>query len=457
MHLTEKLAVQVTNTSYPDIPQDAVIKAKQCILDCVGVTIAGAADSIRDPVMQYLDIIGGEPSATVIGIGGKTSVTNAALANGIFNHVLDYDDTNQIFIGHASAVIVPATLALAEKFGATGKDILSAYMAGTEVQWRLGEALVSNGDHYIKGWHSTGTIGAFGAAAAAGKLLGLDEETMSRALAIVASEAGGFQEQFGTHCKSFHAGRANEAGVRAALLARAGFTGAKSALEGKVGYLKLIAQKFDISKLDNFAKPWGILEKNFGRGINLKANPVCASGVGSIEGMQSLVKEHGVKPEDIESIDCGVRPTALNILMHHDPKCGLEAKFSVEYWMAAVLLDGRVGLTQLKDEYVNRPEVREITKKVRVYSRPEITLEEARVKIDVKLKDGRELTVEYFPPKGAPDNPMSEQELVEKFHDCAAWGGLPKHKADTAIDLLLRLDEIDNVGPLMTATIAGDG
>jgi 2-methylcitrate dehydratase PrpD len=457
MYLTEKLAAQVANIRYPDLPQEAVEKAKQCILDCVGVTVAGAVDSIREPVIQYLDTVGGEPSATVIGVGGKTSVTNAALANGIFSHVLDFDDTNQMFIGHASAVIVPAILALAEKFGASGEDIIAAYMAGTEIQWRLGEALVTNGDHYIKGWHSTGTVGAFGAAAAAAKLLGLNVEAMSHALAIVASEAGGFQEQFGTHCKSFHAGRANEVGVRAALLARGGFTGAKSALEGKVGYLKLIAQEYDISKLDNFAKPWGILETSFGRGINLKAHPVCASGVGSIEGMQSLVKEHGFGPEDIESIDCGVRPTALNILMHHDPKSGLEAKFSVEYWMAAVLLDGRVGLTQLKDEYVNRPEVREITSKVRVYGRPEITLAEARVKIDVKLKDGRELTAEYFPPKGAPDNPMTEQELVEKFYDCAAWGGLPKPKAEKAIDLLLRLDEVDDIGPLMAAVVAGSG
>ena len=457
MHLTEKLASQVARIRYADIPQDAIDKAKQCILDCVGVTVAGTADSIRAPVLQYLDTVGGKSSATIIGIGDKTSVTNAALANGIFGHVLDYDDTNQIFIGHASVVIVPAILALAESFGANGKDIVAAYMAGTEVQWRLGEALVANGDHYINGWHSTGTVGAFGAAAAAAKLLRLDRESTARALAIVASEAGGFQEQFGTHCKSFHAGRANEVGVRAALLARGGFTGAKSALDGKVGYLKLVAQNFDISGLDNFARPWGILETSFGRGINLKAHPVCASGVGSIEGMQSLVESHGITPADIDRIDCGVRPAALNILMHHDPKSGLEAKFSVEYWMAAVLLDGRVGLTQLKDDFVNRPEVRAITGKVRVYGDPDITLEEARVKIDVKLKDGRQLSAEYFPPKGAPDNPMTEQELIDKFHDCAAWGGLPKQKAESAIDLLLRLDELDDIGPLMAATVAGAG
>jgi 2-methylcitrate dehydratase PrpD len=455
MYLTEKVATQIADIRYANISNEALEKAKQCILDCVGVTVAGAVDPIKVPVMHLLHILGGAPSSTVIGIGQRTSVTNAALANGIFGHVLDYDDTNQMFIGHASAVIVPAILALAEKFGASGKDIITAYMAGTEVQWRLGEALVSHGDHYIQGWHSTGTVGAFGAAAAASKLLGLDMEATARALAIVASEAGGFQEQFGTHCKSFHAGRANEVGVRAALLAEGGFTGAKSALEGKVGYLKLIAQKYDLSKLDNFAKPWGILETSFGRGINLKAHPVCASGVGSIEGMQLLVRQHGITPDDIQSIDCGVRPTALNILMHHDPKSGLEAKFSVEYWMAAVLLDGRVGLAQLKDDNVTRPQVREITKRVRVYADPEITLEEARVKIDVKLKDGRVLKEEYFPPKGAPDNPMSEQELIEKFLDCAAWGRLPKRKAEKAIDILLRLEQIDTIAPLMEHIVTG--
>ena len=162
MYLTETFARLVAGTRYEDISAEARSKAKDCILDCIGVTIAGAAEPISAPVMQYVEAVGGHPQCTIVGLGGRTSVTNAALANGVFGHVLDFDDTNQIFIGHGSVVIVPAIFALAEKLGSSGRDVITAYMLGTEVQWKLGEALVDCGDHYAKGWHSTCTIGAFG-------------------------------------------------------------------------------------------------------------------------------------------------------------------------------------------------------------------------------------------------------------------------------------------------------
>jgi 2-methylcitrate dehydratase PrpD len=146
VYLTEKFAKLVTGTSYAHIPAAGIAKAKDCILDCIGVAIAGSAESVSAPVMHYVQAVGGASDATLVGIGGKTSVTNAALANGVFGHVLDYDDTNQIFIGHGSVVVVPAILALAEKLRSSGKDVLTAYMIGTEVQWKLGEALVDRGD-----------------------------------------------------------------------------------------------------------------------------------------------------------------------------------------------------------------------------------------------------------------------------------------------------------------------
>ena len=308
MYLTEKFADLIVGTAYEDVPPLAIAKAKECILDCVGVAIAGSAEPIRVPLEHYLDTIGGPEQATIVGLGRRTSIANAALVNGVFGHVLDYDDTNQIFIGHGSVVIVPAILALAEKLGASGKDILTAYMLGTEVQWKLGEALVDRGDHYARGWHSTCTIGAFGATASAAKLLRLDREQAANAFGIAASEVGGFQEQFGTHCKPFHAGRANEIGVRAALLAQGGFTSARTAFEGQVGWLKLVADKYDLSKIDRFGDPWGILEESFGRGMNLKAHPVCASALGAVEGMQALMRMHRFTAENVELIECGVRP-----------------------------------------------------------------------------------------------------------------------------------------------------
>ncbi|MFM9982160.1 MAG: MmgE/PrpD family protein [Burkholderiales bacterium] len=454
MTLTEQFAEFTAGTTYAGIPEAARRKAKECILDCLGVAIAGTRESIVPPLLQYVDAVGGLPQATLIGSGKRTSITNAALVNGAIGHVLDFDDTNQLFIGHGSVVIVPAILALAEHLGSTGEDVIAAFMVGTEIQWKLGEALVDAGDHYLRGWHSTCTVGAFGATASAAWLLKLDREQMRNAFGIAASEAAGFQEQFGTHCKPFHAGRANEIGIRAALLAKGGLTSSKTALEGNVGFLKLVAGKMDLSKISNFGAPWGILEKTFGRGINLKANPVCASGVGGIEGMQRMLAEHKFKAADVESIAAGVRPKSLNILMYHTPETGLEAKFSAEYWMAATIVYGRVGLEQVTDAAVQNPEVQALLRKVKVYPDESILVSAARVNITVKLKDGREITESYYPPKGAADNPMTEQELGAKFAECMAWGGISEQKITRAKEIVLGLEKAKSVPELMQALVA---
>jgi 2-methylcitrate dehydratase PrpD len=453
VYLTEKFADLVVGTTYEDIPARAVEKAKECIVDCIGVTLAGSAEPIRVPLDHYLETVGGAPQATVLGVGRKTSMTNAALVNGVFGHVLDYDDTNQVFIGHGSVAIVPAIFALAEKLAASGRDMLTAYMLGTEVQWKLGEALVDCGDHYARGWHSTSTIGAFGATAAAAKLLGLDRNQAANAFGIAASEVGGFQEQFGTHCKPFHAGRANEIGVRAALLAQGGFTSARSAFEGKVGWLKLVADKLDLTKVDRFGAPWGILEETFGRGMNLKAHPVCASALGAVEGMQALVRAHRFTAEDVERIECGVRPHSLNILMYHEPKTGLQAKFSAEYWPAITLLRGRLGLSEITDDVVSAAEVQALIRKVKVYPDPSITVATARVNIKVVLNDGRTVSESYFPAKGAADNPLTRAELTDKFNECAAWGGIAADQAARALELLDRLERLETIDEVMKCLV----
>lgn len=449
MSVTEQLARFVVQTHDDAVPADARRKAVECILDCVGVILAGAADPIRVPVLRYLEQLGGRPDATVVGAATRTSVANAAFANGVLGHVLDFDDTNQIFVGHGSVVIVPAILALAERLGSSGRDVLAAYMVGTEVQWRLGDALVYCGNHYAKGWHSTCTVGSFGAAAAAGKLLGLGATPLAHALGIAASEAAGFQEQFGTHCKAFHAGRANENGVKAALLAQGGFTSAARAIEGPVGFARLVADDYDLSKVETFGQPWGITDPTFARGINLKKYPVCASGLGAIEGMLELIAEHDLRPDDVALVECGVRPKSLEILMHHQPQTGLEAKFSVEYWIAATLLDREFGMRQTTDAMVRRPAAQDLVRKVRVVADPAIVFPWSKVTIRLTLRDGRSLAKLYYPPRGAADNPMSEAELVEKFHDCAAAGGWTRARAERAVDTLLALDSLRDVRGLM--------
>ena len=449
MYLTEKLADFVVDTKYKDVPEEARLKAKQCILDCLGVTLAGSIDPINKPIKEYLEEIGGKEQSTVIGLGIRTSAPNAAFANGVFGHVLDYDDTNQIFVGHSTVSILSAILAFGELLKSTGRDIITAFLIGTEVQWKIGDALVYSGDHYNKGWHSSCTIGTLGAVAAAGKLLQLDSEKMAHAFGIAASEAAGFQEQFGTHCKPFHAGRANENGVIAALLARGGFTSAKSSLEGKFGYVRLMADEYDLEKIRDFGKPWGILEPTLARGINLKMYPICGSGMGAAEGILSLIEEHDIKAEEVESVECFARPKYVEILKHHDPKTGLEAKFSMEYWMTIALLERQIGLRQFTDNKVQESKVREYIKRVRVSPDPSIQYPWSKVRIKVDMKDGRSYTTLYFPPKGTPENPMSDEELLAKYRGCAEWCGLPKEKTEESIELTMELEKLANVDELM--------
>jgi 2-methylcitrate dehydratase PrpD len=292
-------------------------------------------------------------------------------------------------------------------------------------------------------------LGTFGATAAAGKLLGLNEEEMINALGIAASEAAGFQEQFGTHCKSFHAGRANENGVTAALLASEGFTSSRTALEGKLGYLRVSTDQYDIEKINKFGEPWGILEPTVARGINLKKYPVCGGGVGSVEGILSLIDQYDLKPEDVESINCHLRPKYFELLMYHDPKTGLESKFSMEYWMARALLDRKLGLQQLTDEKVMDQKARELVKRVKLIPDKKMEYPSSKVRIFLKTKDGRSLDTTYFPPKGTPENPMTEEELMDKYRECSEWGGIDRERIKESMKILMEIEKLDDVGDLM--------
>jgi len=423
MGASHQLASFVAGTRYQDIEQPARDRAKLCVLDCIGVLLAGSTDDVAAPLLRFAAENNTGSDATLLGVGGRTDCATAALVNGAFSHALDYDDTNAIFIGHASACIVAAILALAERTRASGADIITAYMVGTEVQWRVGEALVSGGDHYRRGWHSSGTVGSFGATAAAGRLLGLSESQLVNALGITASLAGGVQQQFGTQCKPLQVGLANENGVRAALLARAGLGASPDALDGPVGFFSLVSSVHDLRRLENLAKPWGILETTFARGMNMKRHPVCGSSIGAFEGAMQLRESLSARLDQIVSIACGVRPESLNYLFFHRPTTTAQARFSVEYWVAATLIFGRLGLEQLTPDIVVRDDVQALISRIKVYPDPEITIERATVKITITLKDGRRLTSSYVPPKGAPDNPMSEEEILAKFEECAEWGG----------------------------------
>jgi 2-methylcitrate dehydratase PrpD len=445
--LTEKLAESVVNAEFEEIPEEARHQAKLCILDTLGVALAGTTDPIHQPVNQYLEEVGGKRQSTVIGLGLKTSAPLAAFANGVFGHVLDYDDLTYLFVAHSSVVLVPAIFALGEVLKSPGKDLITAFVVGSEVQWKIGDAMVGSGDHYNKGWHSTGTIGTVGAAAAAGKMLGLDSEKMANAISISTSMAAGVREQAGTMTKSFHAGRAAENGVVAALLARGGFTGTKKAFEGKMGYFPLMANQYDLGKMGDFGKPWGIVEPTISRGLVFKLYPCCGSGDGTIDAMFSLIKDHGIKAEEVESVECFAHERKIANLFHHDPKTGLEAKFSLEYWIAIMLLERDAGLKQFTDAKVHDPRVQSLMKKVKLSYDPKMP--RFPVRIEVKMKDGHTYTKTYWPLKASPENPVSDEDLIAKYRSCAQWYGLPREKTEKSIDLIMAIERLKDPGDVM--------
>ena len=448
--LTQKLAEFVINTPVSDLPREALDGARDALIDTIGCGLVGSQEEASRIVVRFLSAQGGNAQATVWGVGLATTASDAAFANGVFTHVLDYDDTHSNLRGHPSASLVPAILAVGEHTHASGSDVLGAYTIGLEVAGKLGRAL---GDgHYLHGWHATGTAGVFAATAAAGRLLGLSVEELRRALGIAASESSGLLRNFGTMTKPFHAGHAAKNGVIAALLAKQGFTADPSIFDGKDGFLSTYGggdgQPLDelIGRLGN---PWEIIKP----GLFFKRWPCCYCNHRSIGGLLQMIPEHGLTPGEVEAIEIGFPPGSDAALIANDPRTGLQGKFSIEYVAAATLLDGKVTLESFTDEMVNRPEVRRLMQKVRRYR-----IEDSRTfagtvgynDITVRTKRG-EFKMHVDKTPGSPAWPVGADERDQKFLDCAGRV-LSGAEARTLLDLLLNCRSLTDVGPLIRAT-----
>ena len=355
MRVTSMLAEFIGKSRFEDCPPAAVDAARRAITDCLGVMLAGSTEPAARIVQTVAQAEGGTPLCTIVGTGRRTGGVWAALANGTAAHALDFDDTNFAMMGHPSAPVLAAALAAGELGLATGQDLVHAFLLGFEVETTVAEVI--NPAHYEHGWHATCTLGTLGAAAAASRLLGLDIAQTATALAVAASQASGLKENFGTMTKPFHAGHAARSGVLAALLAREGWTASEQAIEGPQGYLHAFsAGRRELGALATLGAPWKITTT----GVAVKPYPSCACTHSIIDGALELRRTHDLQPLQIASVVIGVNQAVPNILIHSDPKNGLEAKFSGEFSAAAALIDGRVGIAtfsdgkvQAKKEFVN--------------------------------------------------------------------------------------------------------
>jgi len=437
MRATSHLAEFVTKSRWEDCPAEAVEAARRAILDCLGVMLAGSVEPAARLVTDVARAEGGSPLATVVGTPLRTGAVWAALANGTAAHALDFDDTNFAMMGHPSAPVLAAALAAGELTLADGRALVHAFLLGFEVETTM--AAVMNPPHYEKGFHATGTLGTMGAAAAAGRLLGLDPGQTRAALALAASQASGLKENFGTMTKPFHAGHAARSGVLAALLAREGFTASEQAIEGPQGYFAVLgAGKREEQHLESLGAPWKILTS----GVAVKPYPSCACTHSIIENALELQRTHRITPEQIAEVTVGVHAAVPRILIHSNPRSGLEAKFSGEFSAAAALCEGRVGMATFRDDKTDDPAIAKLMRRVRLVVDPEIPGDMERhmwTRVTVRFQDGREVSIAPRPVPGHPELPLSKDQLREKFMDCARLV-LSEDRADTVRQMLEELD-----------------
>jgi 2-methylcitrate dehydratase PrpD len=443
MAVTEKLARFVVDTNYESIPEEALIAAKRAILDTLAVTIAGCREDASRIITAYVRELGSDGEAGIVGGGFRAAAAEAALANGAFAHALDYDDVSMSMRGHPSAPLLPAVLALAEKRGASGREVIVAFVLGFEVECKVGAAIGAS--HYSHGWHPTATLGSLGAAAASAKLLGLDSAATRAALGIVTSLTGGSRQNFGTMTKALHAGVAARNGVLAAILAQKGFSADLDIIEAPLGFLSLFGHPDDYEAekvVVSLGQPFDIVRP----GIGVKLYPCCYATHRALDAVLALKQQEGIEAQRVERAEVKVSRGTAMPLIHHRPQTGLEGKFSMEYCLAAALLDGRVNLASFSDEAVRRPQAQDLLRRVE-------TVEQGRgsegpiggtATVTLTLDDGSQHSHRVDIPRA----PLTWDELAAKYRDCAV-GVISGEVSARSLEIISNLEAAPDIRQLM--------
>lgn len=416
MDETSLLAAFAAQTAFSDIPTDAIEHSKTAIQDFVGVALYGSHHDVGDRIYRHISHQASGDQSTVF-CRGTASASGAALANGTFGHAIDYDDTFESIVIHPTSPICSAALAAAESADASTRDLLTGYAVGCEAAFRIGHGTYP--EHYQNGWHATGTIGTFGATAAAGSVLELNEDQLGHAFGIVASSSSSLKKNFGSMTKPLHAGHAAEMGVRAAMLARDGFTADGAVLEDDLGYgeVMTIRDGYDPSEItEGLGEDWNVMD------IGYKPYPSGVITHAAMDAMRELVVENDLTPETVDRITVILEDAASEMLIHAQPENALQAKFSIEFCLAAILREGEAGIHEFTDEYVTDPETRATIDKVERAFEEDLFGDNFAgygAVVRVQTIDGDELRAdERFAP-GSPNNPLSEERLRNKFFECA--------------------------------------
>ncbi len=443
--VTRTLARFVVHSRWSDIPEAARKEAARSIVNWVGCTLGGARHETVDCALSALSEFSGPRAATVLGRKERLDILHASLLNGISSHVLDFDDTHLETIIHPAGPVAPVLLALAEREPLSGAEFLHAFILGVEVECRVGMAVYPW--HYDRGYHITGSVGVFGAAAAAGKVLGLDEKQMTWALGIAATQSAGLREMFGTMCKAFHPGRAASNGLTAALLASKNFTSSEESLEAPRGFAHVLSGERDFSKLT----------RGLGETFEVTRNTYKPFPCGivihpTIDACIQLRNDHSLRASDIERVELQVHPLVLELTGKRTPTTGLEGKFSVYHSAAIALLRGVVGQREYSDDVVRDPEVAALRDRVTATADPSVREEEVYAR--VVLASGRAVEKHIEHVVGSLENALSDRDLETKFRG-QADSVLSASQAQELLSLSWSVASLPDAAAIAKASVPG--
>jgi 2-methylcitrate dehydratase PrpD len=444
MGTTEDLAGWLVASRPDDIPADVVHEARRALVNIVGCALGGARHPAVDITIDALGAMFGPPDAAVLGRPERADPLHAALLNGITSHVEDFDDTLPANYIHATSPVASALLAYASANPVSGRDLVHAFVLGFEVTSRLGNATYPA--HYTAGWHSTGSVGVFGAAVAIGTLLGLDVQRMIWAIGLAGTQAAGVREQFGSMGKALHPGRAAQNGYAAALLAAQGFTSGAHGIEGPRGWAPVTSAEHDLAKVtDGLGESWELHVNTY------KPFPCGIVNHPAIDACIQLHDEHGIRPGDVAQMRLHVAPLVIDLCGKTDIHVGLEGKFSVVHGAAVGLVRGRAGLREYTDEAVNDPDVKAVRERTtREADDPSVT--EDGVHVELELTGGRMLRKRLEGSLGNLKRPLTDEQLDAKFREQATLV-LDDGAAERALALCRRVDELPDAAELVDATI----
>ncbi|MFC2021424.1 MmgE/PrpD family protein, partial [Chloroflexota bacterium] len=443
MEITKLLVEFVVEKCFDDIPEKTIEVAKDYSLDCLGVMLAGSLDPAGKIITKYVKAAGDGSEAGVVGGHFRTSVLNAALANGTMAHALDYDDFG--YFGHPTVTLLPVVLALGEKLRSSGRDILEALVLGYEVYGKIGEAC---DELYSEGFHPTAIFGTMGATAAAAKLLKLDIESARIAFGIAASLAGGLKQNFGTMTKPLHAGNACRNGITAAMLAKDGFTANHGILEDPLGFGHSFAGEGRYHK-ENLTKNLGNPFRLISAGPIIKKYPCCGGSHRALDATLELVKEHNISYQQVDRVEVEISPYISQMLIYSEAETGFQGKFSMEYVIAAAILDKNIVLGTFTDEKAHDPKTKEAMRKVKVVVHPEWSPGAIYTSpVTIRLKDDSVYAKQIDNPGGSPEAPLSREELAAKYTDCAQ-GVLSAEQIKRSMELILNLEQMKDTRELM--------